>query len=378
MTDFSDDFGVNDGAGEAPVPLHHPADGPPLTEGEERVRFGRGWIPVSRDIGLPGGEAGASLPPGASEKSWEREGDGPGIFSSSSASDLLESGLPFVSHTAWDPARKVRFLDHLAGKGDVRAACAAVGMSRTSAYLLRRRDGLFAQGWAAALVLARAHVEEVLATRALDGIEEAVWFRGECVGTRRRFDTRLLLAHLGRLDRAAQDMAGAVAAGAVACEGGGEDLAARFDEVLALVAGEHPGADLVDLAMAGEACGEAVSLPPGRGAYVCASAGAAFDAAREAWLDATEALDAGPDPAWPRAPDPAAFRRASAGRWDAWQARAFARVDAMAGMEFKSLPPRSGEVLPDGVNRVNLGRRVGPLVRRPGRPASVRFRGACS
>ncbi|WP_404482223.1 hypothetical protein [Novosphingobium sp. BL-52-GroH] len=300
------------------------------------------------------------MPPGASEKSRAREGDGPRIFSSSSASDLLESGLPFVSHTAWDPARKVRFLDHLAGKGDVRAACAAVGMSRTSAYLLRRRDGLFAQGWAAALVLARAHVEEVLATRALDGVEEAVWFRGECVGTRRRFDTRLLLAHLGRLDRAAQDMAGAVATGVVAagavavgpvgvgagaCEGGGEDLAARFDEVLALVAGEHPGADLVDLAMAGEACGEAESLPPGREAYVCASAGAAFDAAREAWLNATEALDAGPDPAWPRAPDPAAFRRASAGRWDAWQARAFARVDAMAGMEFKSLPPRSGEDL---------------------------------
>ncbi|MFD1958902.1 hypothetical protein ACFSHP_07045 [Novosphingobium panipatense] len=95
-------------------------------------------------------------------------------------------------------------------------------MSRTSAYLLRRRDAAFAAGWEAALVLARRHVEEVLATRALDGVEEAVWFRGELVGSRRRYDTRLLLAHLARLDRVAEETA---------------DHAGRFDEALALVAG---------------------------------------------------------------------------------------------------------------------------------------------
>lgn len=41
----------------------------------------------------------------------------------------------------------------------------------------------------------------MLVTRALDGVEVPVWFRGEKVGTRRLYDTRLLLAHLGRLDR---------------------------------------------------------------------------------------------------------------------------------------------------------------------------------
>jgi hypothetical protein len=55
--------------------------------------------------------------------------------------------------------------------------------------------------WDAALVLARPQVEEVLADRALNGIVETVYYRGEEIATRTRFDTRLLLAHLGRLDR---------------------------------------------------------------------------------------------------------------------------------------------------------------------------------
>ncbi|HZF45769.1 MAG TPA: hypothetical protein VEZ26_05510 [Sphingomonadaceae bacterium] len=105
----------------------------------------------------------------------------------------------------WSGALKVRFLDHLANKGTVRAACAAVGMSAEAAYRLRRRDGLFARGWAAALVLAREVSSDELACRALDGIEEEVWHRGELVGTRRKYDTRLLLAHLARLDRMVEE-----------------------------------------------------------------------------------------------------------------------------------------------------------------------------
>ncbi|MEE4453824.1 hypothetical protein [Novosphingobium resinovorum] len=211
MTDFSSDFGIDGGAGDRPVPLHHPSakdvpahpscQTPPPPQGEERAaRFGRGWVPASRDIGIPGEQAGAPAEPGATERFREREGDGPRIFSSSSdSSDSSDDDEPVTAPLhAWDASRKVRFLDHLSRKGDVRSACARVGMSRTSAYVLRRRDAVFAQGWRAALVLARAHVEEVLATRALDGVEEAVWFRGELVGTRRRYDTRLLLGNCSR------------------------------------------------------------------------------------------------------------------------------------------------------------------------------------
>jgi len=45
----------------------------------------------------------------------------------------------------------------------------------------------------------------VLADRALNGTQEVVFYHGEEVATRTRFDSRLLLAHLGRLDALGQD-----------------------------------------------------------------------------------------------------------------------------------------------------------------------------
>ena len=55
------------------------------------------------------------------------------------------------------------------------------------------------------MLVAREQAEEVLATRAIDGVEEEVWYHGEVVATRRRYDSRLLLAHLARLDRLTQN-----------------------------------------------------------------------------------------------------------------------------------------------------------------------------
>src|SRR6187549_3736284 len=95
------------------------------------------------------------------------------------------SNTPATRHDGWTAARKAHFLDALAGEGNVRAACARVGLSREAAYRLRRRDALFARAWAAALVLARVSVGGVLGTRALEGVEEEVWLRGEVVGTTR-------------------------------------------------------------------------------------------------------------------------------------------------------------------------------------------------
>jgi hypothetical protein len=145
--------------------------------------------------------------------------------------DLSNAPTTIIRHDGWTPARKAQFLDALAGDGNVRAACARVGLSREAAYRLRRRDPLFARAWAAAHLLARKVVGEVLGSRAIDGIEEEVWHRGEVVGTRRRYDNRLLLAHIARLDKLAEN------------EGAVED-ADRFDELLACVAGEAIPAEL--------------------------------------------------------------------------------------------------------------------------------------
>jgi hypothetical protein len=133
--------------------------------------------------------------------------------------------IPTIRHDGWTQARTARYLDHLANHGSVSAACAHVGMSREAAYRRRRRDAVFVRSWNAALLLAREASAEVLASRAIDGVEEEIWYRGELVGTRRKYDSRLLLAHMARLDKAAEE------------DGASQD-ARRFDELVALACGE--------------------------------------------------------------------------------------------------------------------------------------------
>lgn len=64
----------------------------------------------------------------------------------------------------WTRERQVRFLRRLADTGNVRAACAEIGMSRQSVYKLRRRDPQFALIWNSALEVARhARIQRYLA-----------------------------------------------------------------------------------------------------------------------------------------------------------------------------------------------------------------------
>ena len=51
----------------------------------------------------------------------------------------------------WTDARRVKFLECLATIPNVRHACAAVGLSRQSAYRLQARDPAFAMEWDDAL-----------------------------------------------------------------------------------------------------------------------------------------------------------------------------------------------------------------------------------
>ena len=101
--------------------------------------------------------------------------------------------------------RQVAFLHALAGSGGVRQSSAAVGISYRTVYRERRASPGFRRAWDAALLSARALHEDVLAARAIDGVEEEVLYHGEVVATRRRYDARLLLAHLARLDRLTED-----------------------------------------------------------------------------------------------------------------------------------------------------------------------------
>ncbi|MBA4164684.1 MAG: hypothetical protein C0510_08660 [Erythrobacter sp.] len=106
--------------------------------------------------------------------------------------------------TILTPPRQAAFLENLMVWGNARLACRAAAVSPQTAYRERRRSPAFARAWDAALLSARQHAEEVLADRALNGVEEAVFYHGEEVARRTRFDSRLLLAHLARLDRLAE------------------------------------------------------------------------------------------------------------------------------------------------------------------------------
>lgn len=59
------------------------------------------------------------------------------------------AGLVFCRRDGWTTARQLTFLAHLAQSGSVSRAAEGAGMSRESAYRLRRRDphGLFAAIW---------------------------------------------------------------------------------------------------------------------------------------------------------------------------------------------------------------------------------------
>lgn len=105
----------------------------------------------------------------------------------------------------WSADKQAEFLRAMATGGDVMAACKATGLSVASAYALRtRRQGaLFALGWDAAVLVARARLADELLASALNGQTETIT-RDEEGARRHRHDNRLAMAMLTRLDRRAE------------------------------------------------------------------------------------------------------------------------------------------------------------------------------
>lgn len=98
-------------------------------------------------------------------------------------------------HDGWTPQRQRAFIEALADTGSVSAACKAVDMSQPGAYYLRRQPGAedFRKAWQAALDLGVQRIEDVAMERALNGVEEPFYAYGELIGTRTRYNDRLLM-----------------------------------------------------------------------------------------------------------------------------------------------------------------------------------------
>lgn len=100
-----------------------------------------------------------------------------------------------IRSDGWTIPRQRQFLKMLAVTGSVERACNAVNMSTASAYRLRLHPagGAFREGWARALVAGVAALQQVAIERAISGIEEQVWYKGEVVGHRHVQNDRLLM-----------------------------------------------------------------------------------------------------------------------------------------------------------------------------------------
>jgi hypothetical protein len=98
-------------------------------------------------------------------------------------------------HDGWTPQRQRAFIEALADTGSVAAACKVVDMSTVGAYHLRRQPGAedFRAAWETALQLGVARIEDVVMDRALNGVEEPLYSYGKLVGTRTRYNDRLLM-----------------------------------------------------------------------------------------------------------------------------------------------------------------------------------------
>lgn len=96
-------------------------------------------------------------------------------------------------HDGWTPERQVAFIEALAETGCVQQSADHVGLSHTSAYNLRRRPEAqaFRLAWDAALDFAVRRLADADLSRAIHGVPEPIFYRGEQVGERRVFDERL-------------------------------------------------------------------------------------------------------------------------------------------------------------------------------------------
>jgi hypothetical protein len=100
-----------------------------------------------------------------------------------------------IRHDGITPQRQADFLTTLAATGSVSQAAAAAGVSRTALYRLRNsaEGAAFRGRWAEALREAVAVLADAAFDRALNGVSEPVWYKGEQIGERVRHDNRLLM-----------------------------------------------------------------------------------------------------------------------------------------------------------------------------------------
>lgn len=117
---------------------------------------------------------------------------------SRSFASAASAGAPSHSGPRWSARKKVEFLRALAATHSVKAAAKAVGMSRQSVYRLRSRlkGRAFDLAWDEAFHHSYHNLPYAALERAMNGVEVPHYYKGEIIGTSRRYDERLTVALL--------------------------------------------------------------------------------------------------------------------------------------------------------------------------------------
>ena len=110
-------------------------------------------------------------------------------------------GNSVTTETEAPPVRRKRrlprwhkvFLEALRNTGNVTLAADTAGVHRNTVYAAKHANEDFAMSWEAALDVAGATMEGEARRRAMEGVLEPVYYRGEAVGAIRKFSDTLLI-----------------------------------------------------------------------------------------------------------------------------------------------------------------------------------------
>lgn len=91
------------------------------------------------------------------------------------------------------PEKAEAFFAALAETANVSKACAAIAVSRRTAYNWREADPGFAAGWDRAMKAAVLGLEDEAHRRAFEGLDKPVFYQGEECGTIREYSDTLAI-----------------------------------------------------------------------------------------------------------------------------------------------------------------------------------------
>ncbi len=104
-----------------------------------------------------------------------------------------------ANRTKRTPQKDGKFFAALAKGIPVSTAAQSVGYGRTMVYEHREKDELFCERWDDAIAIAIERLEAEADRRAVEGIEDPVFYQGEQCGTVRKFSDTLLMFRLKAL-----------------------------------------------------------------------------------------------------------------------------------------------------------------------------------